>query len=188
MPNEDLIITPDEARQPRAPVRLVSRQTLFRQDAETIELPEGLTVSEQMAAGGLNPKLAPWFHVSIDGAEVPAQLWDRVRPKAGRTVSVSVIPRNTGGGGGGGRGGNDDNKTLRLVLTIVVYVAAAVLSYYMPGLTPVFFLAANAIAAGLWFLLPPGKPRGPEQDTAAQFFPSIAGARINSGHGARSHG
>jgi len=172
-----LIVTPAEARQPRAPVRLVSRETLFRQDAETLELPEGLTISEQMAAGGLNPKLAPWFHVAIDGVAVGPELWDRVRPKAGRTVAVSVLPRDTGGGGGGGGGQKDDNKTLRIVLTIVVYIAAAVLSYFFWAGAPYFFLAASAIAAGLWVLLPPPKPRGPEQDSAAQFFPSIAGAR-----------
>jgi hypothetical protein len=89
-----------------------------------MELPEGQSISAYLKAAGLNPKLAPWFHVAVDGQEVSPVWWDRVRPKAGRQLVVSIVPTGDNGG--------DKNKTLRTVLTIAVLVVAAVVAWYTP--------------------------------------------------------
>jgi hypothetical protein len=109
---------------PSTGVHVVGNRTTLGGEI-TLEVPVGLTISEIMARAGMDPRLAKWIRVETDGKDVPPHLWDRVRPKAGRVVSVNVIP--TGGGGG------DSNKTLRTVLLIVVVILAAVVTYYTAG-------------------------------------------------------
>jgi hypothetical protein len=151
----------------RPNVRLVARPNLLTDSTIDVVMPEGLTVGQMLDASGMDPRMAPWCVVLVDGAECKPEQWDRVRPKAGHRLTVIVYP--TGGGNGG-----DSNKTLRVVLQIVVYVAAAVLTYLTGN--PLWFYAAAAASIALQFLLPPSFPRRKSQEGATQ-SPSIQGAR-----------
>ena len=77
------------------------------------------------------------------------------RPNGARAIAVHVEP-------GGAH--------------LVVYVAAAVLSYFFPLYTPLFFMGASAITVALQFLLPPSFPKIKSQE-GATVSPSIAGVR-----------
>jgi hypothetical protein len=153
-------------------VQLVGQPHLITDARIDCEMPEGLTVGEILDRSGLDIRLARWTHVDIDGQELAPIWWDRVKPKAGHVVTARVWP--TGGGAGGG--GEDSNKIARTVLQIVVYVAAAVLSYFFPLYTPLFFMGASAITVALQFLLPPSFPKIKSQE-GATVSPSIAGVR-----------
>ena len=71
--------------------------------------------------------------VTIDGYPVPRELWGKVRPKAGRTIHVTVYPQ-------GGNGG----KWVRAILTIVVMYFAWWAAPYLAG------YGASAAAVGAW--------------------------------------
>ena len=165
-----LILDPEVGtNEPSQGVRLVASPSPLASTEIDVQMPEGLTLGQMLDASGMDPRVAPWCHVAVDGNEIDPMWWDHVKPKAGRRVTVSVYP--TGGGGEG-----DSNKTLRTVLQIVVYAAAAVLSYFFPALAPVFFLGAAAISVALQFLLPPSFPRRKAQEESS-ISPSIGGAR-----------
>jgi len=100
-------------------VRLVGAPHLLSHPSVDVEMQEGVTVGEMLDRSGIDPRLARWCHVEIDGREIPALWWDRVRPKAGRVVTVSVVPEG---------GDGDSNKALRTVLLVVVMVAALAIS------------------------------------------------------------
>lgn len=79
-------------------------------------LPEGLTIDEALDAARWDRAVDPWTVVTIDGREVPASMWTRVRPKPGRELLVGVRPA-----GGGGRG----KQAMQMVAMVAVMVVAA---------------------------------------------------------------
>lgn len=97
-----------------APVRVVARRSIFHAGAPAIELPEGATIEELVAAGGIDPN-APGVRAFIGDREVPRERWKHVRPRAGRRVVVGVIPERGGGG-----------KDIARVLLVIAVVVAAV--------------------------------------------------------------
>ncbi|MEN2977856.1 host specificity factor TipJ family phage tail protein, partial [Tistrella arctica] len=81
-----------------------------------MELPEGATLAEMVAAAGISGVRLTATHVEIGGHMIPRDRWHRVRPRAGMMVTVRVLP--LGGGG-------DGNKVVRSLLMIAVVAAAA---------------------------------------------------------------
>jgi hypothetical protein len=133
-------------------------------------MPEGRTVGQMLDASGVDVGLAPWCEVRIDGKELSPIWWDRVKPKAGHCVTVSVVPRDSGSG--------VSNKTLRTVLQIAIVVIAAVATFYIGGVGGAVAGAAIAVGGNLavQLLLPPSFPRRKSQE-GSSISPSIAGAR-----------
>ena len=82
---------------------------------------EGQTIADIVEGLKLPPHYRPFLHAWVDDVEVPREFWARVRPRAGRTVFVRIIPQ---GGGGGG------DKVLRTVLLIAIVVVAVALGQY----------------------------------------------------------
>lgn len=96
--------------------QLVSQPHPFRQESRYSVAPDGLTIQEIVEREIPDPVLRAHCHVSIEDIYIPRDNWHVVRPNAGTTVYLKVIPQ--GGGGGGGK------NPLRTILTIGVMVAA----------------------------------------------------------------
>jgi hypothetical protein len=95
--------------------RLVAAPHPFK--TETIErtVPEGLTLLEMLELSQVDPVLRAHAHIWIGDQYVPRDRWRLVRPKAGATITLRVVPH---GGDGGGK------NILRTVLMIAVMVVA----------------------------------------------------------------
>ncbi|WP_044561460.1 host specificity factor TipJ family phage tail protein [Azospirillum sp. B4] len=100
---------------PADAVRLQSVAAPFRAERVTVHVRAGQTIDQMLLDQGLTAAWTVGAMVWIDDWFIPADRWHVVKPRAGRTVLVRVIPQ---GGGGGG-------KVLRTVLTLAVIVAAA---------------------------------------------------------------
>lgn len=129
-------------------------------------VPEGASVMEIAARFVADQAAWPWLRAwlrSADGreAEVPRGAWARVRPRAGVTVLLRVVPA----GGGGGK------NILRIVLAIAVVAAAAVVGPVIGGAisaaTGMGVATANALGSlavtlagtlALNALIPPPRP------------------------------
>ena len=104
--------------------------------------PLGCTLSESVALAypGLPDRLRAQFRLTIDGLEIEAGIWSRVRPKPGTQLLIQPIPAG---------------DSLRNVLTIAVTVAALAAGQFLaPLLVPSLVvgtggvqLAASAITA-----------------------------------------
>jgi hypothetical protein len=144
-----------------AALRVVACPHPFSTNRVDIEMPAGTTVAEILAALGV----APGAHarVFIDDHLIPREWWARVRPRAGRTVTVRVIP--TGGDGG-------SKNILAIVLTIVVLVVAIAAQQYWAvplaaytglsvGVAGAVIFAGVSIVGSLAImaLIPPQAPR-----------------------------
>jgi hypothetical protein len=77
----------------------------------------GLTISEILDRCGIPP--GAHARVFVEDTLIPPAWWPYVKPKAGRRVTIRVIP--AGGGGGG-----DDSKVWRTVLLVVILLVAIV--------------------------------------------------------------
>ena len=112
--------------------RLIARPDPLSTGRIDLAMPEGSTVAEMVAAAGLEIPAWANAHLFIDDLYVPRDRWHLVRPRAGRTVSLSVVPS-----GGGGK------NPLRVILQIAVLAAVAI---FAPQLAPAFegFLSAKA--------------------------------------------
>ncbi len=98
-------------------VRLVGSTHPFKVGERVdLVLPEGLTLLEMFEAAQPDPVLNSHAHLFVGDVRVPRENWRLVRPKAGVTVTVRVVPM--GGGGGGGK------SPLRTVLSIAVIAAS----------------------------------------------------------------
>jgi hypothetical protein len=97
---------------------------------------EGQTIADIVEGLKLPPHYRPFLHAWVDDVEVPREFWARVRPRAGRTVFVRIIPQ---GGGGGG------DKVLRTILLIAIVVVAVALGQYY-GLALAQTLVPGAVA------------------------------------------
>ena len=73
-------------------VSLATRPHLLSNARVDLEMPEGLTLGEMLDRSGIDPYLAPWCRVTLNGAVIPPTWWDRVRPKVGAMVAVCVVP------------------------------------------------------------------------------------------------
>ena len=94
----------------------------FRVATSDVELQEGHSISEMLEIVQPDEVLRRHAHVYVDDWLIPRDRWHAVRPRAGRTVTIRVVPE---GGGGGGK------STFRILLTIAVIAAAA---YFGPAL------------------------------------------------------
>lgn len=165
------------------PVLLQGRPDPFRSDPISVTIPHGLSITELLAASGIEP--SPHLRVWVNNRECPREHWSHVRPKPGRQVRVCAVPA---GGGGGNKG------ILRIVLIIVIIVAAIVAPYIMAPLfaSGTFFTAAGALtmagtllSAGVMMvgmlavnaLIPPAKPKFGSEGVGLAASPSIAGTR-----------
>lgn len=87
---------------------------------------EGQSLTSIVLQAGIPKVYHAQVRVWIEDAEVPRHLWDRVRPKAGRTLYIRVVPH-------GGRGG---------ILASLLMLVVAVVAFAVSG--P---LATSALAA-----------------------------------------
>lgn len=111
------------------PVIVKTSRSIFAGQIQTAEVEEGASIVEMIIGGGLDPQ-TPGLRVYVGDAEVPREHWPMVRPRAGRRVTVGVVPA---GGGGGAK------TALRVVLTLAVVVAAI---YLAPALAGAFVAGA----------------------------------------------
>lgn len=95
---------------------------------------DGQNVAEIVSGLELEPVYREYVRVWIDDIEVPVTHWDRVRPRPGRNVYVSVVPR---GGGGGGK------NLFRTIAFIAVAIAAVAFAGPLAGA----IFGAEAVAA-----------------------------------------
>lgn len=154
-----------------AGVRLTGRPRLFDPSRIDRVAAEGQSIEEILAEAGVYAHEG--VHVHIGSVRIPRERWGHVRPKAGRTVRVSVAP--LGGGGG--------SKALRIVLIIAIVI----LSVYTAGATaPLLGPAASAglgaaisIGGSLLVnaLVPIPKARLSEQGPDRAISPTITGTR-----------
>lgn len=114
-------------------VNLVARPHPFSQRPAMCEVPAGRTISRILADIVGDLPMAATIRVDIGGHEVPHQLWNRVKPKAGTHIHATVMPA-----------GGDGNKWLRAILMVVVLIVAW---YAAPLVAGVYGAAAGAVAS-----------------------------------------
>ncbi len=119
------------------PVRLRGTLQPFAGPRIDRELPAGLTVAEALAAAGIVS--TPFLRVFVGDREVPTELWGRVRPRPGRTLTVAAIPA---GGQGGGK------SALRIVATLAIIAAASIATAGVGGALLKAGYAATTAAIG----------------------------------------
>ena len=132
----DAVLTPYDDKA----VRVVACPHPFKTTSTSLAVHEGLTIDGILEAVQPDPVLRAHAHVFIDDWYIPPSKWHQVRPKAGRIVTVRVVPGDPFGGGGGGK------NPLRMILTIAVFAAA----FAAPGLLGPFLIEAG-LGAGLLF-------------------------------------
>jgi len=156
------------------PIDVRTRRSIFA-PPRRIDLPEGATVEEMIVAGGLDPR-SPGVRAWIGDREIDRGHWSTVRPKAGRRVTIAVVPEGSG------------KDFARILLVIAVIVAAVYLGPMIAtglGFTATGSAAAIASAmvglAGTLAvnaLVPPPKPElSGAGDGASTRSPTITGAR-----------
>ncbi len=111
-------------RPPELPpvVEVVGRLNPFAAEGVRCEMPAGLTVAEMLTGRAGPVPEAPGWVACIDGRPLPAAWLHRIRPRAGRTVTVHVVLQD---GGDDRRGGGKD--TTRTIATIAVVAAALII-------------------------------------------------------------
>lgn len=97
-----------------AAIDVASRNGVDPARRELVQIPAGSTLEEIRAIVGVIDH--PWLIATIDGEDVPREVWARVRPKPGR--SVQFVARAAGGDQGGGK------NVVRAVATIALVVAS----------------------------------------------------------------
>lgn len=105
-------------------VSVIAARNPFKAEVARETVPAGQTLAELVAYVLPNPRLARRALVTIGDEPIARELWHRVRPKPGTTVTVHVVP----GGGGGGK------SPLRFILQLAVMAAAFVVPYAIPGI------------------------------------------------------
>ena len=84
-------------------MEVLTREKFVSSEQKVFHLPPGLTLDELMTAAEWSADLRPWTVITVDGQEVPAEYWRRVRPKVGRQVLIAMRPSGGGSGGGSGK-------------------------------------------------------------------------------------
>lgn len=142
-------------------------------------VPEGLTLTEIVRVAGV--PATPAVRAFVGGVSVPFEAWGRVRPKAGRMVTLACVPE-----GGGGK------NPLRTIAMLAVIAAAAAIpgaalaagALGVAATSTAATMAGSLIIAGAGLvgtllvnaLIPPPKPRLSDLSGAAASN-SIAGGR-----------
>ena len=118
-------------------VLLTSAPHPFKLARRVTALPEGLSISQMLAASGITLRSHEHAVVFADGRRIPESWWPLVRPKAGAHLELRVVPM----------GGGDSGKSpLRILLTIAVMAASFA---FGKGLgASLFGHAANATQLG----------------------------------------
>lgn len=160
------------------PVSVRTRRSIFAGGfAPVVHVPEGADLEAIVAGQGVDLG-TPGLRVYIGDRLVPRSSWRHVRPKAGRRVTVAVVPR----GGGNGK------ALARVLLTIAVIVAAVYLGpqvalslgYLEAGSAAAIATAGIGLVGSLAVntLLPaPTADLSGAGDGAGSTSPTIAGAR-----------
>ncbi len=111
---------------PTENVRVVAAPHPFKTERVDYLVPEGLTLSEILDMVQPDPVLMVYAHVFIGDDLILREFWSNIRPKAGTTITIRVVP--VGGGGG--------KNPLRTILMIAVMAASFILG---PGLGTMIF-------------------------------------------------
>ena len=98
---------------------VVTRPFIASPTAHHHVLPEGMSIADMMAATGWDMQLSAWTVVTVEGQDVPAELWAQAKPRQGRRVLIGLRP------GGGGMGGGTGKQVLQIVAAIAIIVVAA---------------------------------------------------------------
>lgn len=123
-------------------IRLIACPRPFSVERIDRTMPAGLTIAELLEET-LDPGLAgsTGQYVFVGDRMVPETWYGRVKPRPGQTVTIRIVPGDSGGGG--------QKDPFRTVLTIAVIAAAA----YVSGgaLTPYLgsSFAAGSVGAGI---------------------------------------
>lgn len=171
-----LIATPTLAPSQSA-ISVAARPHPFSTARIDLEVPVGLTCQAILEQAVPDAFARAHAAVAIDGVLVSPRMLPRVRPRAGRRVTITIVPGDTDGG----------KNPFAMVLMLAVVVAAAAVTYGVGSLftTPWIGAAIGAgagalVAAGGFMainaLIPPSSQKHSEQ-TAAKTSPTIAGAR-----------
>jgi hypothetical protein len=117
--------------------RLIAAPHPFKTEVVDRVVPDGLTLAQMLEVAQCDPVLAAHAHIWIGEHRIPRDRWHLVRPKAGATITIRVVPQ-------GGK------SPLRTVLTIAVLVgAAAVSGGALAGLGGAGMFAAGSTSAAL---------------------------------------
>jgi hypothetical protein len=111
-------------------MEIVTREKFATSGQETHQLPQGLTINEMLEAVSWKPELRPWTYVTVDGRQVPAEIWNVARPKEGRRVLIALRPA---GGGGGGAGKSIAMAVAAIAIMVVAWYAAPVIVGALSG-------------------------------------------------------
>jgi hypothetical protein len=166
-----------------AAIQIYAAPAPFSNKTVNATAPQGSTVLDivnMIVPNGYNGAVGAV--VLIDGHIIDRDKWNVIRPKAGRTVNVRVVP--TGGGGK-----NPLAAILSIAITIAApYVGAALASSFAFGgvwLGATFFSSATVFSAAFGVvgkllisaLAPPPKPPRPANNPAESPTQFIEGAR-----------
>jgi hypothetical protein len=111
----------------------------FAATPQTLELPAGLSLREMLELTVTDAVARRHAWIAVGGETVPPEAWSRVRPKAGTSVAIRVLPAGGGGSGGG-----------KSVLTVVVAIAVVAASIALPVLLPAALPGALGAAGLTW--------------------------------------
>lgn len=140
---------------------VIARPHPFSQRPAMCMVKSGQTISQILDGIRNGMPVASTLSIQIGGREVPAAIWDKVKPKAGTQITMTVYPA----------GGDDSSKWIRAVLMIVVAVvawyAAPVLMGAMGASAATIAAYGGMVATGLTMLgtmavnalVPPPKPK-----------------------------
>ena len=120
--------------EPAPPVRVASSPHPFKAAVHDLHIAEGRTLAEILEIIQPDEILRRHAVICIDDWPVPRPYWSSVRPKAGRLVSIKVVPE----GGGGGK------SPLRTILTLGVIAA----SFAFAGPLGTALVGAEGLALG----------------------------------------
>ncbi len=118
-------------------VTIASRPHPFSDFTYTREVRAGMTLAEIVDITIPEPWLRRYAAVAIEGHLILPQHLPRVRPKAGRSVTVTCVPMGGGGEGGG-------KNTTAAILSVVVLIAATAATAYAGGIGG--YLSGGALA------------------------------------------
>lgn len=124
-------------------VPVIARPSPFSMDRKAVTLPVGLTLQEIVDVTITEPWLREWACVAVDGLLVPRRMLSRVKPKAGKRVTITVVPR-----GGGGSSSGSKNSWAVVLSVVVILASVAAQQYYGVALGSALGFSTAPIAAG----------------------------------------
>lgn len=120
----------------------------FAGETGMVQVQAGQSIEQMLLEVTGGRELSPNLAVRVNGYDVPAAWWPRVRPKAGALLNVTHMPA-----------GSTGKKILRTILTLVVMVVSLVVTtMFGPLAGALVSMIGNLIVNAL---LPPPKPPKP---------------------------